>query len=224
MGDAMSVEWRVEATPEGPGSGDALASFANGLRRQLDRELKVSTTDTAVFVYVDSEGGAGSVAKIVEGAAVSARVPMTIAVRCWSAAHEEWIDPAEWRAADPSVAPANSSSLEAAVLVSTTFEIPGFRAVAFHGEVFGLIVRSRNMVSNLGASAKAVVGGELRGLTRLMSDSRTEALARLRQGALDRGANAVVGLRYDTCEIGDSANEVVAYGTAVTVQRDEPPA
>jgi uncharacterized protein YbjQ (UPF0145 family) len=69
-----------------------------------------------------------------------------------------------------------------------------------------------------------MVGGGLRGLTRVMTDGRNVALARLRQGALDRGANAVVGLQYDTCEIGDSENEVVAYGTPVTVQLGEPPA
>jgi len=110
---------------------------------------------------------------------------------------------------------------EAAVLVSTTFGIPGYEIVDFHGEVFGLVVRSRNLMANVGASAKAIVGGELRGLTKLLTDGRNQALLRMRGEALARGANAVVGLRYDTSEIGDAANEVVAYGTAVTVRRFE---
>jgi uncharacterized protein YbjQ (UPF0145 family) len=105
------------------------------------------------------------------------------------------------------------------VYVSTTFDIPGFDIVEFHGPIFGLVVRSRDVFTNLGVSAKALVGGELQGLTRLLIEGRDEALRRLRAAARDKGANAVVGLRYDTSELGGSGNEVVAYGTAVTVRR-----
>jgi uncharacterized protein YbjQ (UPF0145 family) len=113
---------------------------------------------------------------------------------------------------------AEGQATDAQVYVSTTFEIPGFEIVAFHGPIFGLVVRSRNMFSNLGAGAKALVGGELHGLTRLMVDGRNDALRRLRAAARDKGANAVIGLRYDSSQLGDTGNEVVAYGTAVTVQ------
>ena len=218
-----STEWRVEVIAPDGRSTDAFARFANGLRRQLDSGLDVSTTDAGIFVYTSSEDDARSTAETAHDASTAAQLAATIAVRCWSAARNEWVDPVEWQPADPTIVPGDASRLDAAVLVSTTFEIPGVRTVGFHGEVFGLVVRSRNVVSNLGSSAKAIVGGELRGLTRLMTDSRNDALVRLRQEALDRGANAVVGLRYDTCEIGDTANEVVAYGTAVTVRRDDSP-
>lgn len=102
------------------------------------------------------------------------------------------------------------------VMVATTFEIPGFSVVSYHGEVFGLVVRSRNLISNLGASAKSIVGGELRGLTRLLTTSRDDALLRARERAHELGANAIVGLRFDASDLGDTATEVVAYGTAVT--------
>jgi uncharacterized protein YbjQ (UPF0145 family) len=118
----------------------------------------------------------------------------------------------------PSSPEAAGGGLAAAVKVSTTFGVPGYEVVAFHGEVFGLVVRSRNLVANYGASAKAIIGGELKGLTKLLIDGRNEALVRMRGEALALGANAVVGLRYDTAEIGASANEVVAYGTAVTIR------
>jgi uncharacterized protein YbjQ (UPF0145 family) len=80
-------------------------------------------------------------------------------------------------------------------------------------------VRSRNLVANLGANARALIGEERRGLTKLRSDTRRAALVRLRQEALDRGANAVVALGNGTSEIGDNATEVVACGPAVTVRR-----
>jgi hypothetical protein len=73
------------------------------------------------------------------------------------------VDPQQWQPADPDAAPSDASSLKAAVLLSTTFEIPGFITVAFHGEVFGLVVRSRNVVSNVGANAHDAGYGSTRG-------------------------------------------------------------
>jgi uncharacterized protein YbjQ (UPF0145 family) len=105
-----------------------------------------------------------------------------------------------------------------AVMVSTTFEIPGYDTIEFLGEVFGLTVRIRNPVSRLGSGAKSIVGGELGGLTRLLEQGRRDALSRLRSEAQRRGANAVIGLRYDTSEMGVLGDEVVAYGTAVVVR------
>ncbi|GAC1437115.1 MAG: hypothetical protein NVSMB51_10080 [Solirubrobacteraceae bacterium] len=88
-----------------------------------------------------------------------------------------------------------------------------------HGEVFGLIVRARNAFSNIGASFRTIVGGEARGYTKLLADSREQAVERLRSAALERGGNAVLAMRFDCNEIGDVMSEVAAYGTAVTVQR-----
>jgi uncharacterized protein YbjQ (UPF0145 family) len=104
------------------------------------------------------------------------------------------------------------------ILVVTTNEISGYEVVETYGEVFGVIVRSRNAVSNIGASLKSIIGGEVGGYTKLLSDSRIEAVSRLRQAAAAQGANAVLAMRFDTGDIGTTMNEVAAYGTAVRVQ------
>jgi uncharacterized protein YbjQ (UPF0145 family) len=104
------------------------------------------------------------------------------------------------------------------VLIVTTNEITGYEVVETYGEVFGVIVRSRNAVSNIGASLKSIIGGEVGGYTKLLSDSRLEAVSRLRQAAADQGANAVLAMRFDTGDIGGTMNEVAAYGTAVRIQ------
>jgi uncharacterized protein YbjQ (UPF0145 family) len=104
------------------------------------------------------------------------------------------------------------------VLIVTINEIPGYRITAVHGDVFGLIVRARNMFSNLGAQLRTAVGGEVGGYTKLLTDSRNQARERMWREAQSRGANAVVGMRFDCNEIGDIMSEIVAYGTAVTVE------
>ncbi|MFC7754497.1 YbjQ family protein [Tsukamurella soli] len=90
------------------------------------------------------------------------------------------------------------------------------------GEVFGLTVRSRNAFSNMGAGFKAMAGGELKGLTKLLHDSREEALSRMCQEAMARGANAVVAMRFDCNELGGTASEIAAYGTAVYIVPAQP--
>ncbi len=104
------------------------------------------------------------------------------------------------------------------VLVVTTNEISGYEVVETYGEVFGVIVRSRNVVSNVGASLRSIVGGEVGGYTKLLSDSRMQAVDRLKQAAAGQGGNAVLAMRFDTGDIGGTMNEVAAYGTAVKVQ------
>ena len=104
------------------------------------------------------------------------------------------------------------------IIVVTTNDLPGYEVVETYGEVFGLIVRSRNMFSNIGASFRTIFGGEVKGYTTLLSDSREHALARLKQAAADKGANAVLAFRFDSGDIGGVMNEVAAYGTAVKVQ------
>ncbi|HWE89534.1 MAG TPA: YbjQ family protein [Pseudonocardiaceae bacterium] len=103
------------------------------------------------------------------------------------------------------------------ILLSTMNDVPGYRVTRVMGEVFGLTVRSRNMFSNMGAGFKSMAGGELKGLSKLLSDSRYESLGRLCQEAMARGANAVLAMRFDCNEIGQTASEIAAYGTAVYV-------
>lgn len=108
--------------------------------------------------------------------------------------------------------------MEKEVIIVTTNDIPGYQVVEVYGEVFGLIVRSRNVFSNIGAGLRTVVGGEVKGYTKMVSDSREHAIARLRQATREKGANAVLAMRFDSGDIGKVMNEVAAYGTAVKIQ------
>lgn len=104
------------------------------------------------------------------------------------------------------------------MLIVTTNDVPGHTITAVHGEVFGLTVRSRHIGANIGASFKALAGGELKGITELLHETRVEALSRLSAEAEAKGANAVVAFRFETNDYGDSGGvEVCAYGTAVTI-------
>jgi len=101
------------------------------------------------------------------------------------------------------------------MLVVTTNEIPGWQIQRVCGEVFGLTVRSRNAFSQIGAGVKSLFGGELQGMTKALVDSRNEVMGRMLQEARARGGNAIVGMRFDTSEMGDTWTEICAYGTAV---------
>lgn len=104
------------------------------------------------------------------------------------------------------------------ILVVTTNDVPGYRVTEVIGEVFGLTVRARNAFSNMGASVRGMFGGEARGYTKLLTDSRQEAMNRLKAEAAALNANAVLAVRYDSGEIADLMNEVAAYGTAVRIE------
>jgi uncharacterized protein YbjQ (UPF0145 family) len=104
------------------------------------------------------------------------------------------------------------------VLIVTMNEVPGHRITQVHGDVFGMVVRVRSYFGNLGASLASLAGGEVTGYTKLLTDSRNQARERMCREARARGANAVVAMRFDCNEIGDIMSEVVAYGTAVTVE------
>ena len=101
-------------------------------------------------------------------------------------------------------------------------EVPGHDIVEVFGEVFGIVVRARNMFGNIGASMRTVFGGEAKGYTKLLADSREEAIARMRHEANLRGANAVIAFRFDGGEIADMMSEVAAYGTAVKIRPRTP--
>jgi uncharacterized protein YbjQ (UPF0145 family) len=104
------------------------------------------------------------------------------------------------------------------ILVTTMNDIPGYEVVGVYGEVFGLIARARNVFSNMGAGLRTISGGEVKGYTKLLTDSRDHAVERLREAAAARGANAVIAMRFDCNEIANAISEVAAYGTAVVVR------
>jgi uncharacterized protein YbjQ (UPF0145 family) len=105
------------------------------------------------------------------------------------------------------------------MLISTMNDLPGYTVDEVLGEVFGLTVRSRNVGSQIGASLKSLVGGELKGMTKMLAEGRQHAQERLVDEANTRGANAVLAFRFDTSELGSTWTEICAYGTAVKVTR-----
>lgn len=100
------------------------------------------------------------------------------------------------------------------MLVTTTENIPG-KEYEIIGEVFGLTTQSKNMIKDFGAGLKSMVGGEIRSYTQMLQKSREQALERLRQEAAEKGADAIVMMRFDSGTIGGDMQSVVAYGTAV---------
>jgi uncharacterized protein YbjQ (UPF0145 family) len=105
------------------------------------------------------------------------------------------------------------------LLISTMNDLPGYEITEVHGEVFGLTVRSRNLGSQIGAAFKSLVGGELKGMTKMLADGREHATQRLIEEAEAKGANAIIAFRFDTSELGSTWTEICAYGTAVRVER-----
>lgn len=103
------------------------------------------------------------------------------------------------------------------MILSTMNDLPGFEVKQVLGEVFGLTVRSRHIGSQLGAGLKSLVGGELRGMTKALVDSRHEAQQRLVEEATTMGADAILAMRFDATEVGGGWQEICAYGTAVRV-------
>jgi uncharacterized protein YbjQ (UPF0145 family) len=105
------------------------------------------------------------------------------------------------------------------MLIATTNELPGYEVEEVYGEVFGLTVRSRNLGSQIGAGLKSILGGELKGMTKALVDSREQVIERMVEEAELKGANAIVAMRFDTSEMGSNWTEICAYGTAVRVRR-----
>jgi uncharacterized protein YbjQ (UPF0145 family) len=105
------------------------------------------------------------------------------------------------------------------MLIVTTNDVTGYRIEEVLGEVFGLTVRSRNIGSQIGASFKSLVGGELGGMTKMLAQGREEAIARLVAEAEAKGANAILAMRFDTSELGATWTEICAYGTAARIRK-----
>ncbi|HVX70280.1 MAG TPA: YbjQ family protein [Mycobacteriales bacterium] len=105
------------------------------------------------------------------------------------------------------------------MIVVTTNDLPGHHVDEVLGEVWGLTVRSRNAFSQMGAGLKSMFGGELKGMTKALYESRNEVMGRMVEEAERRGANAILAMRFDTSEMGDMWTEICAYGTAVKVTK-----
>lgn len=106
-------------------------------------------------------------------------------------------------------------------MVTTTFDLPGFRVIRTLGVVRGITVRSRSIFGTLGASFQTIKGGNISIFTRLCEETRAEAFEIMIQHAAEIGANAIIGARYDATEIMSGATEVLAYGTAVIVEPED---
>ncbi|MDT4897323.1 MAG: hypothetical protein QOH25_2400 [Acidobacteriota bacterium] len=103
-------------------------------------------------------------------------------------------------------------------MVTTTFELPGFRVSRNLGVVRGIVVRSRNLFVNIGAAFKSMVGGNITAWSQLCEQTRLDAFDIMIQHATELGANAIIGARYDATEVAGGVTEVLAYGTAVIVE------
>src|SRR5690242_14207100 len=104
------------------------------------------------------------------------------------------------------------------MIVVTTEGITHFRIVETKGQIFGVVVRSRGLGGNIMASLRALGGGEITEYTQLLEEARRHAIDRVVANATAMGANAVVMMRFDSAEIGQTMSEIVAYGTAVVLE------
>jgi uncharacterized protein YbjQ (UPF0145 family) len=105
------------------------------------------------------------------------------------------------------------------MIVTTMNDIPGYTVDEVYGEVMGLTVRSRNIGSQIGAGLKSILGGELKGMTKALVESRQQVMARMVEEAEAKGGNAIIAMRFDTSEMGGQWTEICAYGTAVKVRK-----
>ena len=105
------------------------------------------------------------------------------------------------------------------MIVTTMNDIPGYAVDEVFGEVMGLTVRSRNLGSQIGAGLKSIVGGELKGMTTALIDSRKQVMERMVEEAEAKGANAIIAMRFDTSDLGGNWTEICAYGTAARAHK-----
>jgi uncharacterized protein YbjQ (UPF0145 family) len=104
------------------------------------------------------------------------------------------------------------------MLVVTTENVAGHRVTEIKGECFGVVVRSRGLGGNIVAGLRSIVGGEIHEYTQLLEEARRHAVDRLVRNAAAMGANAVLTMRFDSAEIGQTMSEIVAYGTAAIIE------
>ncbi|HEX2580493.1 MAG TPA: YbjQ family protein [Dongiaceae bacterium] len=104
------------------------------------------------------------------------------------------------------------------MLIVTTENVAGCRIREVKGQVFGVVVRSRGIGGNFMAGLRSIVGGEIKEYTQMLEEARRQALDRLVENATAMQANAIVMMRFDSAEIGQTMSEIVAYGTAVVLE------
>jgi uncharacterized protein YbjQ (UPF0145 family) len=107
---------------------------------------------------------------------------------------------------------------EPIMIVVTTENVPNRKVKEMKGQVFGIVVRSRGLAGNIMAGLRSIVGGEIPEYTELLEDARRHAIDRMVKNAKNMGANAIVMMRFDSAEMGQTMSEIVAYGTAVVLE------
>ena len=105
------------------------------------------------------------------------------------------------------------------MLIATTENLPGHSVKEVKGQVFGVVVRSRGLAGNILAGLRSIVGGEIKEYTQLLEEARRHAIDRMVVNTQRMGGNAIVMMRFDSSEMGQTMTEIVAYGTAVVVER-----
>ena len=105
------------------------------------------------------------------------------------------------------------------MLVVTTENVAGHSVLELKRQCFGVVVRSRGLGGNVMAGLRSIVGGEIHEYTLLLEEARRHAIDRLVENATAMGANAILMMRYDSAEIGQTMSEIVAYGTAAIIER-----
>ncbi len=106
------------------------------------------------------------------------------------------------------------------MIITTTEQVVGYRVQEVKGQVFGVVVRSRGIGGNIMASLRSLVGGEITEYTAMLEEARRHAIDRMVKNASLMGANGVVMMRFDSSEIGQTMSEIVAYGTAVVLEKE----
>jgi uncharacterized protein YbjQ (UPF0145 family) len=105
------------------------------------------------------------------------------------------------------------------MLVTTSTHLEGYKIIEHLGVIRGIIVRSRNIFANIAGGLQTLVGGNISVYTNLCERTRQDAYDQLIKHAENKGANAIINMRYDANEIMQGVTEVLAYGTAVTVEK-----
>ncbi|WP_297367451.1 YbjQ family protein [Acidocella sp.] len=106
------------------------------------------------------------------------------------------------------------------MLVATTESIAHYRTIRTLGQCFGVVVRSRGLGGNIMAGLRSIVGGEIKEYTEMLEEARRHAVDRMVKNATEMGANAIVMMRFDSSEMGQTMSEIVAYGTAVIIEQE----
>jgi uncharacterized protein YbjQ (UPF0145 family) len=104
------------------------------------------------------------------------------------------------------------------MLITTTETIARYRTTRSLGQCFGVVVRSRGLGGNIMAGLRSIIGGEIKEYTQMLEEARRHAVDRMVKNATEMGANAIVMMRFDSSEMGQTMSEIVAYGTAVIVE------